>query len=67
MVDGALRKIESRALVVQLRAIDRQITVASEEEKVELAQQKESLSRRIASLDPGYWNVITKRRSRSAR
>ena len=67
MVDGALRKIESRAIVVQLRAIDRQITVASEEEKVELTQQKESLSRRIASLDPGHWNVITKRRSRSAR
>ena len=67
MVDGALRKIESRALLTQLRAIDRQITVASEEEKVVLARQKESLSRRIASLDPSYWNVITKRRSRSAR
>ncbi len=67
VVDGALRKIESRKLVAKLRAIDRQITVASEEEKVELAQQKDSLSRRIASLDPGYWNVITKRRSRSAR
>jgi DNA primase len=45
MVDGALRKIESRALVVQLRAIDRQITVASEEEKVELSQQKETKRR----------------------
>ncbi len=67
MVDGALRKIESRALVAQLRAIERQITVASETEKIELTRQKESLSRRIASLDPGYWNVITKRRSRSAR
>ncbi len=67
VVDGALRKIESRKLVAKLRAIDRQITVASEEEKIELAQQKDSLSRRIAGLDPGYWNVITKRRSRSAR
>jgi DNA primase len=67
IVDGALGKLESRALVKQLRAIDRQITVANEDEKVELAREKESLSRRIARLDPGYWNVITRRRSGSAR
>jgi DNA primase len=67
IVDGALGKLESRVLVDQLRAIDRQITVASEDEKMELVREKESLSRRIARLDPGYWNVITRRRSGSAR
>jgi DNA primase len=66
LVDGSLKKIESRALVARLRAIDRQITVADEQEKLELAREKESLSRRIAQLDPGYWNVITRRRSGSA-
>jgi DNA primase len=67
IVDGALKKIESRSLVARLRAIDREITVADEEEKMELAREKESLSRRIAGLDPGYWNVIRRRRSGSAR
>ncbi len=67
IVNGALGKLESRALVEQLRAIERQITVASEDEKMELAREKESLSRRIARLDPGHWNVITRRRSGSAR
>jgi hypothetical protein len=67
IVDGALKKIESRSLVARLRVIDREITVAGEEEKMELAREKESLSRRIAGLDPGYWNVIRRRRSGSAR
>jgi DNA primase len=67
IVDGALKKIESRSLVARLRAIDREITVAGEKEKMELAREKESLSRRIAGLDPGYWNVIRRRRSGSAR
>ncbi len=67
MVEGALNKLESRQLEEQLRAIDRQITVAAEDEKIALARKKESLSRRIAELNPGRWNVIRKRRSGSAR
>ena len=39
IVDGALRKIESRKLETQLRAIDRQLPVASDEEKTELAAE----------------------------
>ncbi len=65
IVDGALRKIESRSLEQRLRAIDRQLPVASEQEKLELAQEKDTLSRHIAKLNPGRWNVITKRRTRA--
>ncbi|NIM51110.1 MAG: DNA primase [Gemmatimonadales bacterium] len=66
VVDGALKRIESRALEKQLRDIDRQISVATEQEKMELAREKESLSRQIAQLNPARWKVILKRRSRSA-
>ncbi len=66
-VVGALRKIESRSLEKRLRQIDRTIVVASEEEKLELAREKEALSREISALNPARWNVIKKGRSGSAR
>jgi DNA primase len=66
-VDGALRKIESRTLEDQLRAIDRKIPVASDAEKMALTREKEDLSRRISILNPARWNVIRKGRSGSAR
>ena len=61
IVDGALGKIESRALVDRVYAIDRQIPVADEEEKMELTKEKDALSRRIAKLNPSRWRVIQKR------
>ena len=66
-VVGALRKIESRSLEKRLHQIDRRIVVASEEEKLELAREKETLSREISALNPARWNVIKKGRSGSAR
>ena len=67
IVVGALRKIESRTVETRLRAIDRQLPVASEGEKTELLREKEALSRKIAELNPSRWNVLKKRRSGSAR
>jgi DNA primase len=66
-VDGALRKIESRAVDERLRQIDRRIIVASEAEKAALTREKEKLSREISTLNPARWKVITKGRSGSAR
>jgi len=66
-VDGALRRLESREVEQQLNAIDRKIPVASEDEKLALTREKEQLSRKIALLNPGRWNVIKKRRTSSAR
>lgn len=67
IVDAALRRLESAALEEQLEAIDRKIPVATDEEKVALLREKDVLSRKIAQLNPGRWNVIKKRRSSSAR
>ncbi len=61
IVDGALGKIESRALMDRVYAIDRQIPVVDEEEKMELTKEKDALSRRIAKLNPSRWRVIQKR------
>ena len=66
-VDGALRKIESRAVEERLRQINRRIVVASDEEKAALTREKETLSRKISTLNPARWNVIKKGRSGSAR
>ena len=63
IVDGALKKIESRQLEERLHDIDRQMTLASEQEKVELAREIDVLSRKIAKLNPGRWNVMRKRRT----
>ncbi len=60
IVDGALGKIESRSLLARVDAIDRQIPVASEDEKMVLAQEKDALSRQIARLYPSRWRVIQK-------
>jgi DNA primase len=64
---GALRKIESRSIEKRLHQINRRIVMASEEEKLALAREKETLSREISALNPARWNVIKKGRSGSAR
>jgi DNA primase len=66
-VEAALRRIESRVIEERLRAIDRRIVVAPEDEKVELAREKEQLSKRIRLLNPARWTVIKKGRTGSAR
>lgn len=65
IVEGALRKIESRPLESRLSAIDREMTLASEQEKIELTREIDVLSRRIAKLNPARWNVLQKRRTRA--
>jgi DNA primase len=66
-VEAAIRRIESRAIETRLAEIDRRIVVASEEEKVVLAREKEDLSKRIRLLNPARWTVIKKGRTGSAR
>jgi DNA primase len=58
IVEGALRRLENRALDEKKRAVARQIAVASEEEKVELLKQKAALNVESRKLRTDYWNVI---------
>jgi len=58
LVAGALDRLESRRLEVQLRDLDRRIPLATGDEQVTMARQKDQLSRKIAELNPGRWNVI---------
>jgi DNA primase len=66
-VEAAIRRIESRAIETRLGEIDRRIVVASEDEKLALAREKEDLSKRIRLLNPARWTVIKKGRTGSAR
>jgi DNA primase len=63
LVTGAVDRIEARRLERELRELDRQLPLAPEAEKVVLAKRKEVLSRELARLHPGRWNVIRKGRS----
>jgi hypothetical protein len=58
LVAGALDRLESRRLEVQLRDLDRRIPLATGDEQVTMAREKDQLSRKIAELNPGRWNVI---------
>ncbi|MDH5804846.1 MAG: toprim domain-containing protein, partial [Gemmatimonadota bacterium] len=63
LIDGSLRNLESRSLLVELEEKRREIAMASEERKKELAREIDSLSRRLNKLKPGRWNVIRTGRS----
>ncbi len=65
IVEGALGRMESRELMKRVEAIDRQISVASEDEKMVLAQEKDVLSRQIAKLNPSRWRVIQRHARKS--
>lgn len=67
LVGSALARIQSRPLEAQLDALERRMTVASEQEKMDFAQQIDVLSRQIRKLNPGRWNVIRRRRRSGAR
>lgn len=66
LVRAALGRMESRPLEAALLQLERRMTVASEPEKVEYARQIDVLSRKIAKLNPGRWNVIRRKRRSSA-
>jgi DNA primase len=63
LVTGALNRLEARRVERELRDLDRQLPLAPEAEKPELAKRKEMLSRELHRLHPGRWNVIRKGRS----
>jgi DNA primase len=65
VVEGALNRLESRGIEERLASIDRRMPVATEDEKIELAREKESLSREIQKLNPSRWKVIHAGRSRA--
>jgi DNA primase len=58
LVEGALGKLESRRLETLLHERERRLPLAPEEEKPAIAREIDSLSRQIAQLNPGRWNVI---------
>jgi hypothetical protein len=58
LVAGALDRLESRRLVAQLEELDRRLPLATADEQVTMAREKDRLSRKIAQLNPARWNVI---------
>jgi hypothetical protein len=65
VVEGALNRLEGRRVEQRLAEIDRRMPVASEDEKIALAREKETLSRRMRQLNPSRWKVIQPGRSRA--
>lgn len=63
LVAGAINDLDSRSVEASLEQVQRQLAVAPTDEKVTLTRQIESLSRRLAELKPGRWNVIRTGRS----
>ncbi len=63
LVVGAINDLDSRSVEATLEQVQRQLAVAPTDEKVTLAQQIDSLSRQLAELKPGRWNVIRTGRS----
>jgi DNA primase len=62
-VVGAVGFVRSRPLVQELERVKRQLGLATEAEKVDLARRVTTLRQQIHSLRSGRWNVITNRRS----
>jgi DNA primase len=58
MVEGALGRLESRRLESLLSEKERRLALAPEEEKLALVREIHSLSRRMAQLHEGRWNLI---------
>jgi DNA primase len=63
VIAGAVNRLEARRVERELRELSRRLPLAPEDEKPALAKQKEALSRELARLHPGRWNVIRKGRS----
>lgn len=58
IVAGALNLLASRSLAVRKRAVSRRITVAAEDEKVKLLEEKVALNRESRKLNTCEWNVF---------
>jgi DNA primase len=58
IVAGALSLIESRRLEAKKRAVSRRITVAAEDEKIRLLEEKVELNRESRKHKAREWNVI---------
>jgi DNA primase len=63
VIAGAVNRLDARRVERELRDVARRLPLAPEDEKPALAKQKEALSRELARLHPGRWNVIRKGRS----
>jgi hypothetical protein len=66
IVIGALGLIESRRLEQKKRAVSRRITVAPEDEKVKLLEEKVALNRESRKLNTREWNVLRRGGNRGA-
>jgi DNA primase len=62
-VEGAMNRLDSRRLEVELARIERALPFAGDSEKTELMRQADTLSRQINKLNPARWNVIRTGRS----
>jgi DNA primase len=58
IVDGSLNSLRSRSIEVDLETLQRRLTVASEDEKLEIVHEIEALVRQLSALKPGRWNAI---------
>jgi len=58
IVVGALGLLESHHLEVKKRDVSRRITVASEDEKIKLLEEKIALNRESRKLNTREWNVL---------
>ncbi len=58
IVGGALNRLRSRKIAAKKRAVEREMTVVPEEEKVALLRKKVALNRESRELGTSEWNVI---------
>ncbi len=63
LVAGSLNHLRGRGIESELETLRRHMAVAAEEDKPGIVQQINSLSRQLAVLKPGRWNVIRTGRS----
>jgi DNA primase len=63
VIAGAVDRLEGRRIERRMHEVDRRLPFANAEEQVALAREKDTLSRRMAQLNPARWNVIRKGRS----
>lgn len=63
LVVGAINDLDSRSVEAALADLQRRLTVVPAEEKASIAQEIDSLSRKLSKLKPGRWNVLRTGRS----
>lgn len=63
VIAGAVDRLEGRRIERRMHEVDRRLPFANAEEQMALAREKDTLSRKMAQLNPARWNVIRKGRS----